>query len=172
MSNLTEEELRLEELKDEANSLGITYSSRIGADKLAEKIEEYYAAQETSGPALQAQVAQKEANESVTVSGKTNSRAAFIAKRKAEAKKLRVVTIVDNDQRVNNHTDTCIANCSNEYFDLGTKIFPLNTPVEVAQGHIDTLKEVKITLHVRDPKTGLCNTKYRPRYTISYEDQK
>lgn len=173
MTELTENELRLEELKDEADSLNITYNPRIGADKLAEKIEEYYKAQETSGPEMLAQVALKEANTTeaaeTAAKSKLTKRSAFIAKRREEAKKLVVVTIVDNDQRVNNHTDTCIVNCSNEFFDLGTKIIPLNTPVEVSQGHIDTLKEVKISLHVKNPKTGLSSTRYRPRYTISYE---
>ena len=99
-----------------------------------------------------------------------NPKMAKIIKRTSDAKKTRVVRIVDNDQRQNNHTTTCTVNCSNEYFDLGTRILPLNEPIEVAQGHLSTLKEVMITHHVKDVKTGLSAAKQRNRYSISSED--
>ena len=80
--------------------------------------------------------------------------------------KLVVVTIVDNDQRVNAHINMCTANCSNEHFDLGTKEFPLNEKIEIEQGFIDVLKQSTIPHHVKDPKTGLNVTRMRKRYSI------
>lgn len=167
---------RLEDLKSEAKDLGIKFSANIGEDKLAQKIEEFYESQETSGKEIQEAV---EANEKVeqaeeksevksAVNGKSVQSRAAIAE--AAARKTRVITVIDNDQRQNNQTTVAIANCSNMYFDLGTAYIPLNIPIEVKQGHINALKEVKIPLHAKDPKTGLTKVSIRPRYTISYED--
>lgn len=155
----------LEELKQEADDLGLTYNKNIGAGKLQEKIESFYEAQETSGPALVATVAQEE---SKPKSAKASVSDKIKAARQA-AEQTRIVTIIDNDQRVNNQTTTCTVNCSNEYFDLGTIILPLNEKIEVRMGHLKTLEQVKIPLHMRDSKTGLSTVKMRPRYTISYE---
>lgn len=164
---------RLEELKQEATELGIDFNPRIGEEKLAAKIEAYYEGQESSGKELQAAVAQVEAEEQskekVAVTGK--KKMAILAKELYEkAKKTQVVTIIDNDQRVNNQTTTCRANWTNNYYDLGTKIFPLNTPIEIEQGFINVLKEVYIPHHVKDMTTGLSKTTMRPRYTIQIED--
>ena len=162
----------LQELKQEATDLGIEYSANIGATKLAEKIEDYYKSQETSGEEIQAAVEAKEAKEKSeekpAVKGKEDK---YARAKKAEerARKTRIVTITDNDTRENNQTTVAIANCSNLYFDLGTVYIPLNVPVEVKQGHIDVLNGVEIPLHGKDPKTGLTTTTVRKRYSISYE---
>lgn len=90
---------------------------------------------------------------------------------KAAAEKTRIVTIIDNDQRVNNMTNTCSVNCSNAYFDLGTKVIPLNERVEVRQGHLDVLREVRIPQHIKSPiDPTISEMVMRPRYTIQYED--
>jgi len=168
----------LDELKAEAASLGIKHNANISEVKLKEKVEQHYKAQETSGPSIDSLVAAKEATSSVSsVSGGAydskntkNSKTEKIRLRTLAAKKMRIIKIVDNDQRQNNLTTTCTVNCSNEYFDLGTRILPLNENIQVAQGHIDTLKEVMITLHTKDMKTGLSAAKQRNRYSISTED--
>jgi mRNA-degrading endonuclease toxin of MazEF toxin-antitoxin module len=165
----------IEELKSEAASLGIKHNASIGEAKLKEKIEAFYAAQETSGPAVKelAEKNDKTQEKEQTQKAPAKNLDPRIAKRLArekEARKLRIVTIVDNDQRSNNHTTTCVVNCSNEFFDLGTRILPLGEKIEVAQGHLNVLKEVTITLHALDTKTGLSAAKTRKRYSISYED--
>lgn len=164
---------KLEDLKSEAKDLGIKFSANIGEEKLAQKIEEFYESQETSGKEIQEAVeanekAEEKSEEKSAVSGKSVHSRATIAE--ATARKTRVITVIDNDQRQNNQTTVAIANCSNMYFDLGTAYIPLNIPVEVKQGHINALKEVRIPLHAKDPKTGLTKVSIRPRYTISYED--
>ena len=165
------EELNLEELKEEATSLGLIFSKTIGAAKLKEKIDGHYEAHETSGPAVLAAVEKNEKAEAFTQKGKVGSTRQERARIKhKEAVKTRVITVIDNDQRVNNHTNTCTVSCSNEFYDLGTKLLPLNEKIEVCQGHINVLKSVQIPLHVKDNKTGLSSVRMRPRYSISYEN--
>ncbi len=165
----------LEALKQEARDLGIEFSANIGVVKLQEKIDAYYESQNTSGKELKEAIAKaeeksKEKAVASNVSGKTNM-AALARQLYEEAKKTRIITIIDNDQRVNNQTTTCKVNWSNQYYDMGTQIFPLNTPIEIPQGFISVLEEVMIPMHTRDPKTQLAVTVMRPRYTINYEDK-
>lgn len=160
---------KLEELKQEAAELGIQFSANIGEAKLAAKIEEYYTSQETSGVEIQ--------EEPVEVKEKSEEKSAVKGKSKAErykemedkARETSIITVIDNDQRVNNQTTVATVSCGNMSFDLGTAHIPLNIPVEVRQGHIDALKDIKIPQHTKDPKTGLSKMVRRPRYTISYE---
>lgn len=162
---------QLDELKQEATDLGIKFNKMIGEDKLREKIEAHYEAQETSGAEIEALVAAQEKEEVAKEAPKHKDTAvAKRIEREKAARKTRIITIIDNDQRVNNHTTTCTATCANEFFDLGTKILPLNEKIEVSQGHINVLKTVFIPLHMKDNKTGLSSVRMRPRYTISYED--
>ena len=167
----------IEELKQEATELGISFNQNIGADKLQAKIDAYYESQETSGNEILAAVEKQEAMEkseeksAVNDNGKSNDLAKFVSAAEAAARKTRVVTITDNDQRENNQTTVAVVNCSNLYFDLGTVYIPLNVPVEVRQGHINVLLETEIPLHVKDPKTGLSTLAMRKRYSVSYEDR-
>ena len=157
-------EKTLEELKQEAAELGIEHSANIGAAKLASKIEEYYASQETSvmDPALPQVKATKSGNTGRSMRDRINEA-------KAKASVTHIVTITDNDQRENNVTTTVTVNCSNGYFDLGTKILPLNTPIELQQGFINVLKEIQIPMHVQD-KSGMTKTVLRNRYSIQIDD--
>lgn len=166
---------QLQELKQEAESLGVKFAKNITAESLAEKIEEFYTAQETSGQQVAEAVAEKEkVKQNVRTPTKEVDKETRKVQKRVEreraARTTRVVTIIDNDQRVNNHTTTCVSNCSNEYFDLGTVILPLNEKIEVPMGHIRNLEQVKIPQHVRDNKNGLSTVRMRPRYTISYEN--
>jgi hypothetical protein len=165
-----------EDLKSEAASLGVTHNANISAEKLKAKIDAHYESQETSGPELAALVEKVTENETEVKTAPTKNDKMLDPKvikrmaREKEARKTRIISIVDNDQRINNHATTCVVNCANQFFDLGTRILPLGEKLEVAQGHINVLKEVRISLHTRDTKTGLNVTKSRARYSISYED--
>lgn len=162
------DELNRDELKQEANDLGIKYAGNISTPALKEKIDEYYSSQETSGKEILAAVEANSSKEKSEEKSVVSDKHATIAKLRAAANETKVVTIIDNDQRVNNKTTSCTVNCSNMYFDLGTMILPLGIPVEVRQGHLNVLKEVKIPQHAIDPKTGLSTVRMIPRYTISY----
>ena len=169
---------KIEELKQEAAELGISFPQNIGADKLQVKIDEYYESQETSGNGIQDAVKKQEAMEqseeksAVKDNDDVNTHMNKYAKKAEEdARKTRIVTITDNDQRENNQTTVAVVNCSNIYFDLGTAYIPLNVPVEVKQGHLNVLNETEIPLHVKDPKTNLSTLTMHKRYAISYEDK-
>jgi len=167
---------KLDELKIEAAELGVQFSPNIGEAKLQSKIDEFYDAKETDSAELQKLVKEKEKEEAIVdkpvVSNKLNATKVLAKERERNARKTRVVTIIDNDQRINNQSTSCTVNCSNMYFDLGTAILPLGVKVEVAVGHINSLKQVKIPHHVKDIKTGLSTVALRERYSISYEDMK
>lgn len=177
--------MNIEDLKQEAAALGIKHHPNISADKLAAKIEEFYQAEEAKVEPIETVDDEEDAlpeEEEVQVKQpqtKTNKKEAAVAPQKSLAKRLeekarrfRIVTIIDNDNRVNNVTTTCIVNCSNEYFDLGTLVIPLNEKVEVRQGHVDVLRSIRMLQHVRDPKDPTMSMSVlRPRYTIQYEDR-
>ena len=116
-------------------------------------------------------VATKKVAEPTAAEAKAASWGEKVRKAKEAAMKTRVVIVIDNDNRENNHTTTAPVNCSNRYFDLGTVFVPLNEPVEVMQGHIDVLKDVMIPQHVHDPKSGMSKVVTRKRYTIQYEQR-
>ena len=157
-------EKTIEELKQEADDLGIQYNANIGATKLAAKIEEYYEAQEGSAPVVKLETVAERGSRKKTIGERA-------AEARLEAMKTHIVTITDNDQRENNLTTIVSVNCSNDYFDLGTRRIPLNVPVEVEQGFINVLKEIQIPMHVRDNVTGLGRTVLRHRYSIAYSDE-
>ena len=161
--------LDLDALKQEAIELGINFPKNIGAETLAAKIESHYESQETSGKEIIAAVeANEKSEENSAVSGnKSIQSKAKLAE--AKARETKIITVIDNDQRVNNQTTVATVSCSNMFFDLGTAHIPLNIPVEVRQGHIDVLKGVEIPQHSKDPASGLSRVVIRPRYTISYE---
>ena len=163
----------LDALKQEATELGINFPKNIGAETLAAKIEAHYESQETSGKEIEEAVkkVEEKSEEKPAVSGKTGetNMAALARRLYEEAQKTVVVTITDNDQRVNNQTTTVPVNWTNMYYDMGTMSFPLNIPIEIQQGFINVLNECMIPHHVKDPKTGLSVTTMRRRYAIAYE---
>ena len=156
-------------LKKEATDLGLTFEDDVKAAELEKQIDAFYESQETSGAELAATVAKVEAGEvEIKKDGKVNI-GTLARQAEAEARKTRVIKVFDNDSRVNNVTTVAVANCSNQYFDLGTVYVPLNEAVEVMQGHINALKEVMIPHHSQGAG-GMTKTTMRNRYTISYED--
>jgi len=174
---------KIDELKAEATELGIKFSANIGEAKLQEKLDSYKAKQpdveepeaEKEEPTWMEQAASKaDTKEEVEVkSGKWGpaQRRKLAAEREAAARKTKIITIIDNDQRENNQTTSAVVSCGNERFDLGSVILPLNMEVEVLQGHIDQLASVKIPQHTKGPD-GNSVLVMRPRYTIAYSDKK
>ena len=166
------EELNKDELVVEATDLGIEFHPSTGAKKIKEKIDAYYESQETSGKEIEEAIESNEKSEEKSAESGKLTKGQRIANARAKANKTRVVTVIDNDQRVNNQTTTFTANCSNAYFDLGTIRLPLGEPIEIRQGHINVLKEVKIPQHAKDNTTGLSTVRLIPRYTLQYQDNK
>lgn len=171
MSSENEVQLNIEELQKEATELGITFRANTTAETLKKKIEEFYeAASKDVDPIELLPESIEDMTEDVY---KTTKAAAEMKMRKvareleAAARKTRVVVIIDNDQRTNSVSTSCTVNCSNAYFDLGTIILPLNVEVEVREGHLSGLSEVRIPQHVQDPNNpSISRTVMRPRYSI------
>ena len=172
----------ISELRKEAKDLGIKTDPKMTKAELEELIENYYASQETNEKLVQQQVEEKEAEELEGEQFVSKAEKKLIDKKTKRLQKAKdaemkaretiVVEIVDNDPKYNAHTTTCTVTCANEFFELGTIILPLNTPVEVSRGHINVLKETKYVHHVIDHKTGLNKPELRNRYTISYVQNK
>lgn len=153
----------LEDLRKEATELGIEFASNIGAAKLRAKIDEFYESQES--PIVVNEVEDEVEEITPVVAGKSMREVALEMRNRAN--KVKVVVVIDNDQRVNNQTTVATVNCGNSYFDLGTMHIPLNVPVEIKQGFIDVLMEIKIPQHVKDIKSGLNSVVMRPRYSVT-----
>jgi len=156
---------KLEELKREATELGLQFSPNIGESKLQEKVDAFYKAQEAGEPKVVAveKVTKEKVDPEMAI--KTANAAAY-----DRAVQTKIVTLTDNDQRVNHKTTVATVNCSNMVFDLGTVHIPLNIPVEVKQGHLDVLREITIPFHTMDTRTGLNRVEKRNRYSIHHED--
>lgn len=170
---------KIDELKKEARDLGLNFSPNIGEEKLQEKIDLYREELEKEEKVPEAPVDVDSAAEgdelvdNMVQKAEVKKRTMGQRAREAEkaARKTRVIEIIDNDPRENTRTSAVPVTCANTYFNLGTLILPLNTPVEVMQGHINVLREVKYPHHLIDSATGLSKTTMRKRYTISYVDQ-
>lgn len=97
----------------------------------------------------------------------------FIDRARKAAFKTRIVTVTSNDKRDSNTDTTVIVTSENQFFGL-TKVVPLNIPVELEQCLIDTLKEVRIPLHVPEMvngrQTGNSILSQTNKYNISYEE--
>lgn len=155
---------KLDELKKEATELGITFSPNIGEAKLQEKIDAKY--EEMESTAIKPEDFVEDPEELKPKATKEKGYKSFARKLEEAARELKVVTIIDNDQRQNNYTTTATANCSNQYFDLGTVHLPLGEKIQVRQGHIDALKSVKIPRHTTDHR-GMGKTTMVHRYSIT-----
>jgi len=162
---------KIDELKIEADELGVKYSPNIGEAKLSEKVEAHYKSLESGTPEIIEEVVEDEemsqADKAKKTIAKTMGELAVEAEK--EARKTHIVVITDNDQRENNFTSTVPVTCGNDHFELGTQRIPLNVPVEVQQGFINVMKEILIPLAVRG-LDGSMTTSMRNRYSISYED--
>lgn len=175
----------IDELKEEAASLGIEYHPNIGAAKLKERIDQHYEELEKDEPSVpveaQAETQEDKEEQKPTAAPQTSKHVPdgkrrmtmqeFAAHNAREMRKTRIVTIIDNDKRINDKTTTAVVNCTSGRFDLGSRIIPLNERVEVRQGHIEILAAILIPQHVEDPKKpGMMTTVMRPRYSIQYHN--
>jgi uncharacterized protein YabN with tetrapyrrole methylase and pyrophosphatase domain len=171
-SDVTKLSRTLDDVKAEARELQISFKENISIEKLLEKIEAKYKVNEKESDVTisDAEDTSTDTDEAKEAALNTLTLNEFIHKQKREAEKTRIVTIIDNDSRINNQTTTCTVSASNEFFDLGTVILLLNERVEVRQGHLNVLSELRIPQHIKNPKDPSISVMVmRPRYTIQYE---
>lgn len=164
----------IEDLKKEAEGLGITFNAKIGEAKLKEKIDQHYEnlAAESSVEVIE------DVNDEVEVEdvdAPAVKRAKGIQEIARELKKLalvkKVVTITSNDQRDNHVADTCYLACENQFWGI-SKIVPLNIAIELEQCLIDTADSITIARHVDEiidgKRTGNKTVRNVKKYVISY----
>jgi len=162
---------KIDELKLEADELGVKYSPNIGEAKLAAKVDEHYKSLETGAPEPKEEVLEDEVEATAKVEeAKAMTMHQLAVEEEKKARVTHIIVVTDNDQRENNLTSTVPVTCGNAYFELGTSRIPLNVPVEVEQGFINVLKEVMIPLPVKK-MNGDVVTSMRRRYSVSYEDE-
>lgn len=163
----------LEELKAEADVLEIKYSDRIGATKLAEKIEDFYTSQAAGDfVKVKEEVEVKETPQNKQANAEQVERDMIQAAKKA-AMETKIVTISSNDKRDNDVTTSVYLSVENQYFGVA-KYVPLDIPVELEVCLIEVAKTTYITLHsdevIDGKRTGNKIPKSVRKFTISYED--
>ena len=144
-------EKSFEELKQEADELGLTYSPNIGKAKLEEKIEQRY----------------KEIEESSEVSTKGALAARkealkIIAEQIVENKKTKVVKITMVDKRE-------ASTATHAYFSNGdvSLHIPLDVWVEMPNILIQLAEEARAVIHV--DSNGITEPKLTKKYVVEYK---
>ena len=144
-------EKSFEELKQEADELGLTYSPNIGKAKLEEKIEQRYKETEESSEVSTkgALAARKEALK-------------IIAEQIVENKKTKVVKITMVDKRE-------ASTATHAYFSNGdvSLNIPLDVWVEMPNILIQLAEEARAVIHV--DSNGITEPKLTKKYVVEYK---
>ena len=151
-------EKSFEELKQEADELGLTYSPNIGKAKLEEKIEQKYKEIEESSDSV-------ESNTRVSTKGALAARKEalkIIAEQIAESKKTKVVKITMVDKRE-------ASTATHAYFSNGdvSLNIPLDVWVEMPNILIQLAEEAKAVTHV--DSNGITEPKLTKKYVVEYK---
>ena len=151
-------EKSFEELKQEADELGLTYSPNIGKAKLEEKIEQKYKEIEESSDSV-------ESNTRVSTKGALAARKEalkIIAEQIAENKKTKVVKITMVDKRE-------ASTATHAYFSNGdvSLNIPLDVWVEMPNILIQLAEEAKAVTHV--DSNGVTEPKLTKKYVVEYK---
>ena len=151
-------EKSFEELKQEADELGLTYSPNIGKAKLEEKIEQKYKEIEESSDSV-------ESNTRVSTKGALATRKEalkIIAEQIAENKKTKVVKITMVDKRE-------ASTATHAYFSNGdvSLNIPLDVWIEMPNILIQLAEEARAVTHV--DSNGVTEPKLTKKYVVEYK---
>ena len=151
-------EKSFEELKQEADELGLTYSPNIGKAKLEEKIEQRYKEIEESSDSV-------ESNTRVSTKGALATRKEalkIIAEQIAENKKTKVVKITMVDKRE-------ASTATHAYFSNGdvSLHIPLDVWVEMPNILVQLAEEARAVTHV--DSNGITEPKLTKKYVVEYK---
>jgi len=162
-------EKTIDELRTEADQLGIKYSQNIGAAKLSAKIEEFYKNQ-SAGGSVDKLV--EKAEEADVKSTKKDGPKGLQEIRK-EAMATRVVTLTLNDKKENDKATVAPLSVENAYFGV-SKLVPLDMPVELENCLIELAQSLKCTAFtdeiVNGKRTGNHKISLVRKYVVSFED--
>ena len=154
-------ERTLEEIKEEADALGIKYSANIGAAKLQEKIDEYDAKLDTEVNGVVEPV--KVAAEVIPGKKMTEIEARLAIKAlEDENRKTKVVKIAMVDKRES-------AYATSAYFSTGDIAMrvPLDVFVEMPIILIKMAEEAQALVHIESG--GLTTSKFQKKYVVEYK---
>ena len=151
-------EKSFEELKQEADELGLTYSPNIGKAKLEEKIEQKYKEIEESSDSV-------ESNTRVSTKCALATRKEalkIIAEQIAENKKTKVVKITMVDKRE-------ASTATHAYFSNGdvSLHIPLDVWVEMPNILVQLAEEARAVTHV--DSNGITEPKLTKKYVVEYK---
>ena len=151
-------EKSFEELKQEADELGLTYSPNIGKAKLEEKIEQRYKEIEESSDSA-------ESNTRVSTKGALAARKEalkIIAEQIVENKKTKVVKITIVDKRE-------ASTATHAYFSNGdvSLNIPLDVWVEMPNILVQLAEEARAVIHV--DSNGITEHKLTKKYVVEYK---
>ena len=151
-------EKSFEELKQEADELGLTYSPNIGKAKLEEKIEQKYKEIEESSDSV-------ESNTRVSTKGALATRKEalkIIAEQIAENKKTKVVKITMVDKRE-------ASTATHAYFSNGdvSLNIPLDVWIEMPNILIQLAEEARAVTHV--DSNGVTEPRLTKKYVVEYK---
>ena len=161
MKELEQMDKTIEELKEEADALGIKYSANIGAAKLQEKIDEYDAKLDTEVNGVVEPVAV-----AADVTPKKNmsliEAKLLIKAQEDENRKTKVVKIAMVDKRES-------AYATSAYFSTGDIAMrvPLDIWVEIPIILIKMAEEAQALVHIESG--GLTSSKFQKKYVVEYK---
>ena len=152
-------EKSFEELKQEADELGLIYNANIGRDKLEEKIEQKYK-EIQEAPDLVESSPKKVSTKGALDTKKEALR--VIAEQIAESKKTKVVKITMVDKRE-------ASTATHAYFSNGdvSLNIPLDVWVEMPNILIQLAEEAKAVTHV--DSNGVTEPKLTKKYVVEYK---
>jgi len=182
----------LEDLRAEADALGIDYHPKIGEEKLKQKIEDYYAEQEKEG-SVQAKQTETE-TESVgkkkitepkgnETRGQLMARIAGLSREEKIREKIkfnkkqrlvkRRVKITNNDKNEADEATTVVATLENGNMQPFGKVVPLDVVVELEVPLIKLIESIPLQTHRPKVVNGetsaeLKTSVIKKKYTVSY----
>jgi len=158
-------ELRdIEEIREEADQLGLKYAGNIGAEKLQAKVDEEYARleNETNGPTVTAEeVVEEDEAEEKPANKKMDARAIIREQEKAN-KKTKVVTVSMVDKRESSYATSVYYSTGG----VGMRI-PLDIPCEVPIILIRLIEDAKSLIHTE--VDGNTVSKYQKKFVVEYK---
>lgn len=153
---------KLEELKKEADTLGLEYGSNIGEKTLKSKIDRFKEDKE-----LEEFTPRENKRVVVEDDPQANFKKKMLERRKKAFKRSKVI-VYNNDPREREFSTT-MSKVQNSYYGSG-KVIPIGQEWWLEQMHIDNLKSIEILTYVKDPKTGNSVAKKTRKFTIDIID--
>jgi len=169
----------IEELKDEAASLGIPFSPNIGAAKLQEKLDAYYAQLNENGePVDTAEEEEEVATPVVAVPVNSTPVATKVGAKETPSARIKRLLQEDNKKRnqprlvkvsvvdkreASTATTVYVGNAADGYR------IPVDTFVELDGWAVAQLEKATFVNHITNPATGLSSAKLTKKYVLEYK---